>query len=76
MVTQVLLYGAAYAFLAYLGVKDLGIYTSIMTLIYITTTLAFNPLPRKLRIISSIIMAALVIASLYFVTVKIIKILG
>ncbi|ABW02250.1 hypothetical protein [Caldivirga maquilingensis] len=76
LVTQAVLYGIAYAFLAYLGVTNLGVYVTVTALIYITTVLVYSPLPRRLRIINNIITAALIIAFIYFTTIKIISILA
>lgn len=76
LIVQAVLYGIAYSFLAYLGVNDLGIYVSVMALIYITTVLIFSPLPKRLRIINNIIIAILVLAFLYFAIMRIIEIMG
>ncbi|WP_069807924.1 hypothetical protein [Vulcanisaeta thermophila] len=76
LITQAILYGVAYAFLAYLRVSDLGIYVSIMALIYIVTMLIYSPLPRRLRLVNDVLITALVLAFLYFAITRIIAILG
>lgn len=76
LMIQTVLYGVVYAFLAYLRVNDLGIYVSMMTLMYITTVLVFSPLPRRLRIVNIVIIIALLTAFLYFAIIRIMEIMG
>jgi len=75
LVTQCLLYGLAYAALAYLGVGDPGVYVSFFTLIYLVTVTLYSPLPRRLRVVSRVIMVVLVSVFLYFAVMRILVII-
>ena len=76
LLIQATLYALAYSFLAYLGVSNPGIYVSFMTIIYVVTVMTHNPLPRRLRIINTIITVGLVTAFTYYAALQILKTLG
>ncbi|MCG2869471.1 MAG: hypothetical protein L7H10_01835 [Vulcanisaeta sp.] len=76
LITQLVIYTVAIAFLAYLGVNDFAIYISLVTLAYLATILAYSPLPPKARTAANIVAAVLVAVFLYFAVIRILQILG
>jgi uncharacterized membrane protein YoaT (DUF817 family) len=76
LLTQLIIYTAVIAFLAYLGVGDFAIYISLVTLAYLTTILAYNPLPPGARGMANVVSAILVTVFLYFAITRILQILG
>lgn len=76
LLIQTTLYALTYSFLAYLGVSNLGIYITFMTIIYMLTITTHNPLPRRLRIINMIITISLITAFTYYAALQILKTLG
>ena len=76
LIAQLVLYTAVIAFLAYLGVGDIAIYISLVTLVYLVTIVAAHPLPPGTRRVANVITAVLVAVFLYFAAIRILEILG
>ena len=76
LIAQVILCGIAFTYLICLGVSDFDIYFSIFTLIYIITMAIASPLPKKVKRINIVFTTALLTVFFFFVTNRILKILG
>jgi len=76
LITQLTLTGVLTSFLYYLGVRSLDIYLSLYTIIYLTSMLLAEPIPRRVRLVHNVISIALVAVFTYFAALRIIAILG
>ncbi|WP_291766888.1 hypothetical protein [Caldivirga sp. UBA161] len=76
LIIQLTLTGIITAFLQYLNVESLGVYLSIYAIIYLTSMLLAEPMPRRVRRIHFIMSALLVAAFTYFAVIKVMQILG
>ncbi|MEL9989877.1 MAG: hypothetical protein QXP98_04060 [Thermoproteus sp.] len=71
----VLLTGAAYAFLAALGVSDTGVYVSILTLTYFIALALARPAAPQYSKAATIVAVALLIAFAYFAAMRILALI-
>lgn len=76
LITQVALTGLLLSFLYYLRVQSLSIYVSLYTIIYITTMMLAEPMPRRVRLLHIALSTVLVAIFTYFAVLRIMAILG
>lgn len=76
LVTQVALTGLLLSFLYYLRVQSLSIYVSLYAIIYITTMMLAEPMPRRVRSLHIVLLTVLVAIFAYFAVLRIMAILG
>ncbi|MEZ0248550.1 MAG: hypothetical protein ABWJ97_04695 [Thermoproteus sp.] len=67
----VFLTGAVYAYLAALGVGDMGVYVSLLALTYFVALALARPVAPHYRRAADVVAAALFVAFLYFAAMRI-----